>query len=460
MDFIPQIPKIKMVSGVPSKLRVWWEDLDLGSRLAVTRMLKFLPSLFQITPDKHIIRALLQFWDLDRVVFKFKDFELTPTLEEISYFTNLKYQGKGQIILHSQSGKKFLRYLGLNNTKELRCFEGNWVSLDYLYERYGCQDGYNLFKKEFSCTPAHWQARRPVVFAVALLGILVFPREYGQISTCICSVARALFEGVDDAQLALVPMILAEIFRALGKCRRGKTSFFEGCNILLQMWAMEHFYQRWNMADICLGESKRITSFYERTKPFVSPVGTRDWYGFLASRTGNQIQWKYPLLPRTTVYIRGRKNYYIELIGLKGLQPYALVRVLRQFGIDQVIPLQADMSGSEIFFRQDFRIPRAGLILDEWVNINPISIGVGPAEGSPEYRAWLQEDYGSIEPSPAGESGFEDRLKTIWIRHARLGTMVITPEMWDQMTNIMQYFGNTGARSNGDGASSSAQLPA
>ncbi|XP_059309469.1 uncharacterized protein LOC132060442 [Lycium ferocissimum] len=237
MDFVPQIPNIKMVSGVPSKLRIWWEDLDLGSRLAVTRSLRFLISLFQIAPDKHVIRTLLQFWDPNRVVFKFKDFELTPTLEEISYFTNLKYQGKGQIIPHSQSGKKFLCYFGLKNTKKLRCFENNWVSLDYLYERYGRQDGYKLFKKEFSCTPAHWQVRRPIVFVVALLGTLVFPREYGR-SICICSVARALFEGVDGAQLTLVPMILAEILRALGKCKRGETNFFEGCNFLLQMWAI------------------------------------------------------------------------------------------------------------------------------------------------------------------------------------------------------------------------------
>ncbi|XP_060197612.1 uncharacterized protein LOC132626680 [Lycium barbarum] len=460
MDFVLQIPKIKMVSGIPSKLRIWLEDLDLRSRLAVTRRLRFLTSLFQITPDKHVIRALLQFWDPNRVVFKFKDFELIPTFKEISYFTSLKYQERGQIIPYSQSGKKFLRYLGLKNTKELRCFENNWVSLGYLYEKYGRQDGYKLFKKEFSCTPVHWQVRRPIVFAVALLGTLVFPREYGNISTCICSVARAFFEGVDGAQLTLVPMILAEILRALGKCKRGETNFFEGCNLLIQMWAMEHFYQCPNMADICFSESNKIGSFYERTKLFVSPVGINDWYEFLASRTGDQIRWKYPLLSRTTAYIRGRRLYYIELIGLKGLQPYAPVRVLRQFGIDQVIPLQANMSGSEILFGPDFKVPRAGQILDEWDNIDPISIGAGPAGGIPEYHACLQEDYGNIDPSLAGEPGFEDKGKTIWIRHSRLGAMVVTPEMWAQMANIMQYLGNAGAGPSNDGASSSFPPPA
>jgi len=109
-------------------------------------------------------------------VFAFKDFELTHTLEEICYFTSLKYRGRGQIIPHSQSGKKFLRYLGLKNEKKLRYFEHNWVSLDYLYERYGRSDSYKVFRKEFSCTYVQCEARRPIAFVVALLGPLVFPR--------------------------------------------------------------------------------------------------------------------------------------------------------------------------------------------------------------------------------------------------------------------------------------------
>ena len=168
--------------------------------------------LFKVNPDKHMIKALIQFWDPDCVVFTLKDFELTPTLEEIYYFTSLKYRGKGQIIPHSQSGKKFLRYLGLKNEKKLRCVEHNLVSLDYSYERYGRSNSYKMFRKEFSCTLVHCQDRRPIAFTVALLGTLVFPREHGHISTCIGSVARVLFEGVNGEELTVVPMILAELF--------------------------------------------------------------------------------------------------------------------------------------------------------------------------------------------------------------------------------------------------------
>ena len=59
--------------------------------------------------------------------------------------------------------------------------------------------------------------------------------------------ASVLFECVNGEDLSLVPIILAEIFRALGKCKRGEANFFEGCNILLQVWALEHFQKHKNM---------------------------------------------------------------------------------------------------------------------------------------------------------------------------------------------------------------------
>ncbi|KAH0697920.1 hypothetical protein KY290_015713 [Solanum tuberosum] len=37
-------------------------------------------------------------------------------------------------------------------------------------------------------------------------------------------------------------MILADIYRALTVCQKGKR-FFEGCNILLQLWIVEHLYR-------------------------------------------------------------------------------------------------------------------------------------------------------------------------------------------------------------------------
>lgn len=70
----------------------------------------------------------------------------------------------------------------------------------------------------------------------------MFPREGDKIDTSLSSVFRALARGIDHANVTLVPMIIVEIMRALSKYARDKRCF-EGCNSLLQIWTIEHFYR-------------------------------------------------------------------------------------------------------------------------------------------------------------------------------------------------------------------------
>ncbi|KAK4372866.1 hypothetical protein RND71_008250 [Anisodus tanguticus] len=83
----------------------------------------------------------------------------------------------------------------------------------------------------------------------------------------------------------------------------------------------------------------------------------------------------------------------------------------------------------EIQFRPNFIVPIARMILHECNNVDKIDIGDRQAGNTPEYYAWLQEDYGNADPSPEGEQGFEDMGTMIWIRTCRLRNAVITPEM-------------------------------
>ncbi|KAH0706139.1 hypothetical protein KY289_011215 [Solanum tuberosum] len=87
-----------------------------------------------------------------------------------------------------------------------------------------------------------------------------------------------------------------------------------------------------------------------------------------------------------------------------------------------------------------------------------IDIGNGPERETQEYQVWLQEDWDSM--SLAGKQGFEDIGTKIWIRHSHLGTKEVTPEIWAQMENIIQYLNNAGAGSSNFGASSSLPPPA
>ena len=67
----------KLRVRIKALLKFWWKDIQKN------RELGGLTALISVESDRHLIKALLKFWDTKRLVFKFKDFELTPTIEEV-----------------------------------------------------------------------------------------------------------------------------------------------------------------------------------------------------------------------------------------------------------------------------------------------------------------------------------------------------------------------------------------
>lgn len=64
-----------------------------------------------VIPNPHLIEAMLEFWDPVRMVFKFSNFDLTPTIEEISGFIDLPYYECKMMILYKPSSREFLKKL-------------------------------------------------------------------------------------------------------------------------------------------------------------------------------------------------------------------------------------------------------------------------------------------------------------------------------------------------------------
>ncbi|KAF3675328.1 hypothetical protein FXO38_04803 [Capsicum annuum] len=93
IDSLTNFANTQMVVCVPIKPRRWWENIKMDHGFKIKRTLGFLTSLIYFASNRHIVKALLKFWNSIRVVFKFKDFELTPTIEEIGGFIDLNYQG-------------------------------------------------------------------------------------------------------------------------------------------------------------------------------------------------------------------------------------------------------------------------------------------------------------------------------------------------------------------------------
>ncbi|KAG5589381.1 hypothetical protein H5410_039895 [Solanum commersonii] len=74
---------------------------------------------------------------------------------------------------------------------------------------------------------------------VAFLGTMVFPRRDKKISIRLSGIVVIMMK---KKKSTILPMMLADIYCALTKCREGE-DFFEGCSILLQMWFLEHLYR-------------------------------------------------------------------------------------------------------------------------------------------------------------------------------------------------------------------------
>lgn len=63
-----------------------------SKQIEIFKRLKFPTNIMRFNPDRGLIETLILFWDSTNNVFRFEDFELTLTLEEIGGFMGL---GKG-----------------------------------------------------------------------------------------------------------------------------------------------------------------------------------------------------------------------------------------------------------------------------------------------------------------------------------------------------------------------------
>nr|XP_009769004.1 PREDICTED: uncharacterized protein LOC104219932 [Nicotiana sylvestris]XP_009769016.1 PREDICTED: uncharacterized protein LOC104219943 [Nicotiana sylvestris] len=178
--------------------------------------------------NRDLIEALVGFWDPANNVFRFKDFEMTPTLEELGGFTELgrDLRGKKPAAPRKVGVNNFLKKLCLRRIPMV-CLNEGWVPLEYLYKRFGDEKGFENFSGiEFVNQLSYdaWRELRIFAFMISFLGIMVFPERGGRIKIRLVAVVSYLQSSEDHTILL---MILGDIFRALTRCQEGE-DYFEG----------------------------------------------------------------------------------------------------------------------------------------------------------------------------------------------------------------------------------------
>ena len=140
-------------------------------------LLDGLTFLIFVTPNPQLTRALLEFWDHVSMVFKLRDWNFTPTIEEISGFIDLSYRKCQMMVPYKPLSREFLESMGMKSNPTWTSLDLGWTNLDFLYLRFGRDDGYYIYDHEFECSVEEWEKYRLDAFAIALLGSLVFPKS-------------------------------------------------------------------------------------------------------------------------------------------------------------------------------------------------------------------------------------------------------------------------------------------
>ncbi|XP_047269721.1 uncharacterized protein LOC107876128 isoform X2 [Capsicum annuum] len=243
--------KFKMVTKPDDYLKLWWDYMGPDERKIVRTHTGHLPLLIEMDAWPEMIHVLMIFWDDQNMVFHFEDVELTPTIEEvlicyesIEMCFKRKEKPNKNILVPAVWDRQTIKEAFLTDDDIwLGKHDGANITFRELYRRFGIFNAFHKFGHKFE-SEAKWKEMRDFAFAVGLLGTMVFPQgENGTIHPRVVTVAHALFFGVDyDSTKVfhnLAPMIVANIYRALGRCQV-KNHFFQGCNLILQWWMMKH----------------------------------------------------------------------------------------------------------------------------------------------------------------------------------------------------------------------------
>ena len=241
-----------MVTKTLDILRIWWDNLKDSQKSEISANLGHLPSIMDFKVWPTFIEVITSFWDDKKIVFRFGDVEITPTLEEIKDgldFVGMcgkrkKYWNHHVLLPDRPTSEELKNILLQVNANWL---ETHHIPLMRFFERWGHDSYFRLFPNELH-NHSTLRQTQTVAFSACHLRTMVFPEDEGnEIDTRVVMVVDAMYTGIGRKQeeytyCSLALVIFADIYRSLSLCKNG-FPFFQGCNILLQRWFIEHLFK-------------------------------------------------------------------------------------------------------------------------------------------------------------------------------------------------------------------------
>ncbi|KAH0696118.1 hypothetical protein KY289_013600 [Solanum tuberosum] len=353
-----RFPKFDMIVEVPVLLKMWYNNLSMFHKRDLNNYVGALIELINMVGWPELIDVLMGYWDNEKMVFRFETMEITPTIEEIrdgidTVGTRLERRVRIQeniLIPNKPTLEDIINWLGLRKDYAF-CVEGSSVYFMDLYVRFRHASFYANYNQEFRVTFREWDGIRSLAFTIALLG----------------------------------------------------HRYFQGCNLLLQWWIMNHLAKGHETQQLhTLNDNNSLKGLNDML--FWTDLENRKTRGrcaqIFSELREEDIQWMLDRFISKDVIVRGYRQLVLPLPGIRGIRLYAPIRVLRQFGRRQTTPPNAYYR-IYVFHIEDDRVLEASEMLKEWkkalrMNKDTIAADRFNARYDETYKNWLKDNLQGI----------------------------------------------------------------
>ncbi|KAG8500525.1 hypothetical protein CXB51_002658 [Gossypium anomalum] len=356
-----------------------WNQWDSDTRGIFTERYGDIAHLITIHVDEQLIKAMVRFWDPAYQCFTFNQEDMTPTIEEYAALLRIDNVQFGKIYVKEPKPLTFRKKL-----VRLTDMTDAWAEKQIKK------------KNETVCIP--WSSLRESVlshpdilkrvnlFALAIYGLVIFPRVLGHIEVAVFDFFERLKQGVNP-----VPTILAETFR-VGKGR------FIGCAQLLNVWILSHFWKVERTPFHMFSKTFAPLEAYLK-KEWPKEITEQHWVSVFQNLRAEDITWRAPWIrPSVLLYKCGSQDW-VPLLGLWGGVGYAPLLVQRQFSSRQFIPATGGLAQFEFAFAGEGYMKRVRDIAKSWNEIHFMELALYADTLTQDYDLWRKQRVSSQQIS-------------------------------------------------------------
>ncbi|KAG8472142.1 hypothetical protein CXB51_036833 [Gossypium anomalum] len=345
-----------------------WNQWDSDIRGIFTERYGDIAHLITVRVDEQLIQAMVRFWDPAYQCFTFNQEDMTPTIEEYAALLRIDNVQFGKIYVKEPKPmtfkKKLVRLIDMTDA---------WAEKQIKK------------KNETICIP--WSSLRESVlshpdilkrvnlFALAIYGLVIFPRVLGHLEVAVFDFFERLKQGVNP-----VLTILAETFRSLNTCQRVGKGRFIGCAQLLNVWILSHFWK------------VERTPFHMFSKTF-APLEA-----YLKKEWPKEVTKQHRIHPSVLLYKCGSQDW-VPLLGLWGGVGYAPLLVQRQFSSRQFLPATGGLAQFEFAFAGEGYMKRVRDIAKSWKEIHFMELALYADNLTQDYDIWRKQRVNSQQIS-------------------------------------------------------------